>query len=40
MIAKHMAVRYIGQSKSDIESEHLLNRKVLIQEGLFIPVEK
>ena len=40
MIAKHMAVRYIGQSKSDIESEHLLNRKVLIQEGLFTPVEK
>ena len=39
MIAKHMAVRYIGQSKSDMESEHLLNRKVLIQEGLFTPVE-
>ena len=40
MISKHMAVRYIGQSKSDIESEHLLNRKILIKEGLFTPIEK
>ena len=29
MIEKHIAVKYFGQSKDDIEGEHLENRKLL-----------
>ena len=33
MIEEHMAVRYHGQAKSDIETEHLNNRKILQEQG-------
>jgi len=39
MIINHMAVRYFGQSKDDIEAEHLQNRKKLIEIGVFTPNE-
>ena len=39
MIAKHLAVAYHGQSKSDIEAEHLKNRQILIKEGAYIPID-
>ena len=38
MIEKHLAVAYFGQSKNDIESEHLVNRQKLIDLGQFTPV--
>jgi micrococcal nuclease len=39
MIAKHLAVAYHGQSKADIEAEHLKNRQILIKAGAYIPVD-
>jgi len=39
MIDKHLAVKYFGQSKDDIEAEHLVNRQKLIDLGLFNPDE-
>jgi len=39
MIAKHLAVAYHGQSKADIEAEHLKNRQILIKEGTYIPID-
>ena len=33
MIDKHIGVRYHGQSKNDIEDEHLRNREVLLENG-------
>ena len=33
MIDEHMAVRYHGQAKSDIESDHLKNRQILQEQG-------
>ena len=33
MIDEHMAVRYHGQAKSDIEAEHLQNRQILQEQG-------
>ena len=33
MIDEHMAVRYHGQAKSDIEAEHLNNRTILQEQG-------
>ena len=39
MIDKNLAVKYFGQSKEDIESEHLINRQKLIDLGLFNPNE-
>ena len=36
MIEKYLAVRYTGQSKKDVEIEHLENRKKLIELGLHI----
>tara|TARA_R100000329_G_scaffold16600_2_gene16881 strand:+ start:596 stop:1015 length:420 start_codon:yes stop_codon:yes gene_type:complete len=39
MIAKHLAVAYHGQSKADIEAEHLKNRQILIKEGAYIPID-
>ena len=38
MIKKNLAVAYFGQSKEEIESEHLKNRQILIDKGLFEPV--
>ncbi len=37
MIQEHHAVKYHGQSKDDIEAEHLVNRQTLIDKGLFDP---
>jgi len=34
MIDKHLAVEYYGQSKDDIENEHIRNRELL--EGKYI----
>jgi len=39
MITNYLAVAYFGQSKDDIELEHLINRKTLIELGKHIPVE-
>jgi len=33
MIRENLAVRYHGQSKDDIEEQHLANRKILIESG-------
>tara|TARA_R100000742_G_C4264700_1_gene82634 strand:- start:22 stop:453 length:432 start_codon:yes stop_codon:yes gene_type:complete len=42
MIENHLAVAYFGQSKDDIEAEHMINREKLIELGKFDPstVEK
>ena len=39
MISQHLAVAYFGQSKEEIESEHLKNRQILIDKGLFVAVK-
>ena len=39
MVINHMAVRYEGQSKKDIQLEHLNNRDILIQRGLHTLIE-
>ena len=36
MIEKKLAVAYHGQSKDDIESEHLVNREYLYEQGLVV----
>ena len=36
MITKRLAVEYHGQSKDDIESEHLKNREYLYEQGLVV----
>ena len=40
MIKKHMAVEYKGQSKKDIELEHMNNRAKLIELGVYKPNEQ
>ena len=40
MIENYLAVAYHGQSKDDIEAEHLVNRNKLIELGVFTPNEK
>jgi hypothetical protein len=40
MIENYLAVAYHGQSKDDIEAEHLVNRDKLIDLGVFIPNER
>ena len=35
MVDNHHAVKYFGQSKDDIEQEHLKNRQILIDNGTF-----
>jgi len=40
MIEKYLAVKYYGQSKDDVEAEHLINREKLIKLGVYIPDEK
>ena len=37
MIEEYHAVKYHGQSKDDIEAEHLVNRQKLIERGEFNP---
>jgi micrococcal nuclease len=39
MIAKHLAVAYHGQSKTDVEAEHLQNKKILVEQGVYIPID-
>ena len=39
MIQKHLAVAYHGQSKDDIEAEHLKNREILYESGIIERVE-
>ena len=39
MVKNYLAVAYFGQSKDDIEAEHLVNRDKLIELGEFEPVE-
>ena len=39
MVTNHLAVRYEGQSKKNIQLEHLKNRKILIQRGLHTLIE-
>ena len=39
MIKECIAVEYYGQSKDDIEKQHMLNRQVLIEKRLFNPDE-
>ena len=36
MITKKLAVKYFGQSKKDIEAEHLKNREILYEQGLVV----
>jgi len=38
MIANNLAVKYFGQSKSDVEAEHMINKDILIAEGAYEPV--
>tara|TARA_R100001463_G_scaffold125835_1_gene183355 strand:+ start:263 stop:685 length:423 start_codon:yes stop_codon:yes gene_type:complete len=38
MVENHLAVSYFGQSKDDVEAEHLVNRDKLIELGKFTPV--
>jgi micrococcal nuclease len=35
MIREHLAVAYHGQSKKDIEDEHLRNRELILSEGKY-----
>jgi len=34
MIQEHMAVAYFGQSKDDVQGEHMRNRQILIEQGI------
>ena len=40
MVDKHIAVGYNGQSKDDVEAEHLANRQHLIENGTITQVEQ
>ena len=37
MAAQNLAVKYFGQSKDDVEAEHMVNRKKLIDSGAYVP---
>jgi len=37
MIENYLAVAYHGQSKNDVEAEHLINREKLISMGAYVP---
>jgi len=39
MVKNYLAVAYFGQSKNDVEAEHLINRQKLIELGKFTPQE-
>tara|TARA_R100000664_G_C2664606_1_gene79292 strand:+ start:106 stop:528 length:423 start_codon:yes stop_codon:yes gene_type:complete len=36
MVKRYLAVKYYGQSKQDVETEHLRNRKKLIELGVYV----
>ena len=38
MVANNLAVKYYGQSKDDVEAEHMVNRDILIAEGAYEPL--
>ena len=38
MIANNLAVKYFGQSKDDVEAEHMINKDILIAEGAYEPI--
>ena len=38
MVKCHLAVAYYGQSKDDVEAEHMRNRDILINKGVFEPI--
>ena len=40
MIENYLAVKYYGQSKTDVEAEHIVNRFKLIELGVFNPNEQ
>ena len=40
MVKRYLAVKYYGQSKQDIEAEHLLNRQKLIDLNLHVMIEE
>ena len=37
MVEQNLAVKYFGQSKTDVEAEHMLNRQKLIDSGAYVP---
>jgi endonuclease YncB( thermonuclease family) len=39
MVKCHLAVAYYGQSKDDVEAEHMQNRDILIKKGLHTPID-
>ena len=39
MVDSGFAVKYYGQSKTDVEQQHMINRQKLIDEGIFNPDE-
>ena len=39
MVKCHLAVAYYGQSKNDVEAEHMRNRDILIEKGLYTPID-
>ena len=40
MVKRYLAVKYYGQSKKDIEAEHLLNRQKLIDLNLHVLIDE
>ena len=40
MVKRYLAVKYYGQSKKDIEEEHLLNRQKLIDLNLHVLIDE
>ena len=37
MVDEGFAVKYFGQSKADVEEQHMKNRQKLIDQGIFDP---
>ncbi len=37
LVRKNLAVRYFGQSKDDVEAEHLINKQKLIDNKVYTP---
>ena len=35
LVRKHLAVRYFGQSKNDVEAEHEINKQKLLELGVY-----
>lgn len=40
MVTNNLAVKYFGQSKSDVEAEHMINKDILIAEGAYEPISE